>query len=124
MKENNIFIKAIEEKYEKFSDYYTMMNSDFLSIEEQSALSGFMRRHSKEGVYFYSGYGEAERRMVVFLPDYTEAAEKIASMPKDLEEREKSSEISRILTEYFEENEDSCPISVLEISVPLRNTRF
>ena len=118
MNENNIFIKAIEEKYEKFSDYYTIMNSDFLSIEEQSALSGFMRRHSKEGVYFYGGYGEAERRMAIFLPDYTEAAEKIASMPKELEEREKSAEISRILTEYFEGNEDSCPISVLELSIP------
>ena len=118
MNENNIFIKTIEQKYEKFSNYYTIMSSDFLSVEQQSALSGFMRSRAKEGVYFYGGYGEAERRMVIFLPDYTEAAEKISSLPKTLEEREKSEKISRILTEYFEGNEALCPLSVLEISIP------
>ncbi len=118
MNENNIFIKAIEEKYERFCDYYTIMNSDFLSIEQQSALSGFMRSHAKDGVYFYGGYGEAERKMAVFLPDYTEAAGKIAALPRDLEEWEKSEKTTRILSEFFEANEDSCPISVLEVSVP------
>ena len=118
MNENNIFIKTIEEKYEKFCDYYTMMSSDFLSIEEQSALSGFVRVHARDGVYFYGGYGEAERRMAIFLPDYTQAAEKIAALPRDLPEREKTTERSRILTDFFEENEDFCPISVLELSIP------
>ena len=70
MNETNLLIKNIEEKYQKFQDYYCLVHSDFLSIEEQSQLAGFMRSHAKDGVYLYGGYAEAERRMVVFVPDY------------------------------------------------------
>ena len=71
MDEKKIFLKTVEEKYERFLDYYTMMSSDFLSLEQQSALAGFLRAHSKENVYLFGGYPEAERRQVLFLPDYT-----------------------------------------------------
>ena len=50
MDENKIFLKTVEEKYERFLDYYTMMSSDFLSLEQQSALAGFLRAHSKENL--------------------------------------------------------------------------
>lgn len=100
MDENNLFLKTIEQKYERFEDYYTLMSSDFLSLEQQSMLSGFMRAHSRDGVFFYGGYDDAERKMVVFLPDYL---------------YEGSSER---LTEWFAENEDSCPLSLLDIIVP------
>ena len=56
MDENNLFLKNIEEKYECFLDYYTIMNSDFLTMEQQSMLSGFLRAHRREGVFFYGGY--------------------------------------------------------------------
>lgn len=36
MDENNLFLKTIEQKYERFEDYYTLMSSDFLSLEQQS----------------------------------------------------------------------------------------
>lgn len=52
MDENNLFLKTIEQKYERFEDYYTLMSSDFLSLEQQSMLSGFMRAHSRDGVFF------------------------------------------------------------------------
>ena len=68
-------MKTVEEKYERFLDYYTMMSSDFLSLEQQSALAGFLRAHSKENVYLFGGYPEAERRQVLFLPDYTGLAQ-------------------------------------------------
>ena len=70
MNETNLLIKNIEEKYQKFQDYYCLVHSDFLSIEEQSQIAGFMRSHAKDGVYLYGGYAEAERRMVLFVPDY------------------------------------------------------
>ena len=66
MDENKIFLKTVEEKYERFLDYYTMMSSDFLSLEQQSALAGFLRAHSKENVYLFGGYPEAERRQGLF----------------------------------------------------------
>ena len=33
MDENKLFLKIIEERYERFQDYYTPMNSDFLAME-------------------------------------------------------------------------------------------
>ena len=43
MDENKIFLKIIEEKFERFKDYYILGNSDFLTLEQQSMLAGFMR---------------------------------------------------------------------------------
>lgn len=100
MDENSIFLKTIEEKYERFLDYYTMMNSDFLTLEQQSMLSGFMRSHGGEGIYLYGGYGEAERRMAVFVPDYL-----YSGAPDSI-------------GDWFAENEDSCPLAVLEVTIP------
>ena len=102
MDENKIFLKTVEEKYERFLDYYTMMSSDFLSLEQQSALVGFLRVHAKENVYLFGGYPEAERRQVLFLPDYTG----LAPQAQDAD-----------LLEYFRENPDDCPIALLDVRV-------
>ena len=66
MNENKLFLKIIEEKFQRFKDYYVMGNSDFLTLEQQSMLVSFMRNARHEGAFFYGGYSEAERRMVVF----------------------------------------------------------
>ena len=102
MDENKFFLKTVEEKYERFLDYYTMMSSDFLSLEQQSALVGFLRVHAKENVYLFGGYPEAERRQVLFLPDYTG----LAPQAQDAD-----------LLEYFRENPDDCPIALLDVRV-------
>lgn len=118
MDENNLFLKNIEEKYERFLDYYTIMNSDFLTMEQQSMLSGFLRTHRREGVFFYGGFAEAERRQVVFLPDYTGVAEKVCELPPNENEKENNFANCRILTEYFEQNPENCPIRLLDIVIP------
>ena len=103
MDENRIFLRTIEEKYERFLDYYTIMSSDFLSLEQQSMLAGFLRAHHTEGVYLFGGYPEAERRQVLFLPDYTG----IAPQARDAD-----------LLDYFRANPEDCPIDLLEVQVP------
>ena len=118
MDENNLFLKNIEEKYERFLDYYTIMNSDFLTMEQQSMLSGFLRAHRREGVFFYGGYAEAERRQVVFLPDYTGVSEKISALPQLGNEKEENYAVCRVLTKYFEENPESSPICLLDVVIP------
>lgn len=118
MDENNLFLKNIEEKYEHFLDYYTIMNSDFLTMEQQSMLSGFLRAHRREGVFFYGGFAEAERRQVVFLPDYTGVAEKVCELPSNESEKENDFANCRILTEYFEQNPENCPIRLLDVVIP------
>lgn len=118
MDENNLFLKTVQEKYERFCDYYMNMHSDFLSIEHQSLLSGFLRTHMKEGVYLFGGYGDAERQQVVFLPDYSGVPEKVNALAAFANEKEKNSAIAQILLEYFAENPDDCPICLLEVSIP------
>lgn len=118
MDENNLFLKNIEEKYERFLDYYTIMNSDFLTMEQQSMLSGFLRAHRHEGVFFYGGYAEAERRQVVFLPDYTGVSEKISALPQLGNEKEENYAVCRVLTKYFEENPESSPFCLLDVVIP------
>ena len=117
MNESNLLIKNIEEKYQRFLDYYTLVHTDFLTMEEQSQLAGFMRHHQSEA-FFYGGYSEAERRMLIMLPDYTEAYEKISSLPKDLDPNDRQAQIDQIITEFLATDEVSSPISVLEVTIP------
>ena len=102
MEENKIFLRTIEEKYERFLDYYTIMSSDFLSLEQQSMLAGFLRAHKQENVFLFGGYPEAERRQVLFLPDYT------GITPEADDEQ---------LLDYFRKNPEDCPVGVLDAAV-------
>lgn len=100
MDENKIFMKIIEEKFQRFKDYYILGNSDFLALEQQSMLAGFMRTARKEGAFLYGGCSEAERKMVVFMPDYTGVGS----------EEE--------LDVWMKENPDDCPLALLDIKIP------
>ena len=71
MDENKLFLKIIEDRFQRFKDYYMPMNSDFLSLEQQSMLAGFLRTHRNEGVTLFGGYEDAERKQVLFMPEYT-----------------------------------------------------
>lgn len=100
MDDSKIIVKKIEEKYDRFLSNYAIDSSDFLALEEQSLLLGFVREHKNEGVYFYGGYEEAERRFVLFLPDYSGVRNQA-----DIEK-------------YFSEHLEDCPICILEVTVP------
>ncbi len=100
MDESNLFLKKIEERFDRFLSSYMISGGDFLSPEEQSSASGFFRRNASQGAFLYGGYDEAERRMPVFMPDYTGVSDEDS------------------LIEYFRTYPDECPIRVLEISIP------
>ena len=100
MDENKLFLKIIEDKFQRFRDYYAMDSSDFLALEQQSMAAGFLRTARKEGAFLYGGYSDAERKMIVFMPDYTGVTS---------EEEAES---------WFAVNPDDCPLAVLDIKVP------
>ena len=100
MDEQNLFLKIIEERFGRFMDSYIVTGGDFLSPEEQSIASGFFRRNASQGAFLYGGYEEAERRMPVFMPDYTEVTDEAT------------------LIDYFLEYPEQCPLKVLDIAVP------
>ena len=100
MDENKLFLKIIEERFERFKDYYTPLNSDFLTLEQQSMLTGFLRAHRSEGVFLFGGYEDAERKQVLFMPDYTGVADELSAY------------------NYFRENPDQCPMVILDVKIP------
>ena len=100
MDDKTVQLHIIEDKYDRFLANYALDFSDFLTLEEQSMAMRFVNSHRKEGVFFYGGYEDAERKMVAFVPDYLEIR---------TEEE---------LDEYLRGNPDDSPISVLEVSVP------
>lgn len=100
MDENKVFLKIIEDKFERFREYPTPMNSDFLTPEQQSMLRGFLRTHCSEGVFLFGGYEDAERKQVLFMPDYTGAQDEFSVM------------------DYYRQNPGECPVAILDVRVP------
>lgn len=100
MDENKLFMKIIEEKFERFRDYCTPMNSDFLTPEQQSSLSGFVRKHRSEGLILFGGYEEAERKQLLFMPDYTGVTDELSAMV------------------FFRDNPEECPMALLDVKIP------
>lgn len=100
MDENNLFLKKIEERFDRFLSSYMITGCDFLSPEEQSTASGFFKRNASQGAYLYGGYDEAERRMPVFMPDYTGVTDEAS------------------LLKYFQDYPNECPLRVLEVKIP------
>ena len=100
MDEQNLFLKIIEERFDRFLDSYIVTGGDFLSPEEQSHAASFFRRNASQGAFLYGGYEEAERRMPVFMPDYTYVTDEDS------------------LIRYFLEYPEQCPLRVLDIVIP------
>ena len=100
MDDNNLFLKIIEERFDRFLGSYAITGADFLSPEEQSKAAGFFRRNRSQGAFLYGGYDEAERRMPVFMPDYTGVADEAS------------------VIEYFRTCPEDCPLRVLDVAIP------
>lgn len=96
MMENKLLLNMAEDKYRRFEREYAVVATDFYDLAQQSALAAFVREHSGEGVYFYGGYDDAERRGIVFIPDYLDIC-------------------AEDLPDFFRENPKDCPYSVLDV---------
>ena len=98
-KDNKLLVNILEDKYRQFRKFYSIVSTDFLDSTEASAAASFVRTHSAEGVLFYGGYEDAERRQVIFVPDY---------IPVAGEED---------IIRYFRENPDDCPMVILNAEI-------
>ena len=100
MDDNNLFLRIIEDRFDRFQKNYAMENGDFLSMEEQSRAAGFFRKYSSSGAFLYGGYDEAERRIPLFMPDYLGVSDEAG------------------IIEYFKGSPSECPLVILEVKVP------
>lgn len=99
MMENKLLLNLIEDRYAKFQTSYSMVTTDFLDLAQQSAVNHFVRGHAKDGIFLYGGHEDAERKQIVFAPDY---------LGVTTEEE---------LIEHFVQNPEDCPLAVLDVKV-------
>lgn len=96
---NKLLLNIIEDRFRRFQKSYSIETTDFLDMTQGSLAEPFVRSHQVEGAYMYGGYEDAERRMVVFVPDYLGVA--------NFDE----------LCQYFVENQEDSPIAILDVTI-------
>jgi len=69
-KEDDILLRAIEDKIDKCADDYMMTNSVFLDMRQRTIAEGMCKKRKGLVYVLYGGYEEAERTIALFLPDY------------------------------------------------------
>lgn len=87
MNEDNLIIGIAEDRLRQCEDNYMITCTDFLDMHQQSVLRGAFRQYlsRKEGIRarFYGGYPDAERTVMLFIPDYIELPEESAGASGD-----------------------------------------
>lgn len=68
-KEDKLLLASLEDKYRQCENKYYPVNSDFLDMTQQSLAENNFRMRTS-AYCFHGGYVEAERKVMIFLPDY------------------------------------------------------
>ncbi len=102
---NKLLLNIIEDRFRRFQKSYSIVTTDFLDMTQGSLADPFVRSHRAEGAYLFGGYEDAERRMVVFAPDYLALGD--GSSVSNLVE----------LCQYFAENPEDSPIAILDVNI-------
>lgn len=92
--EEKILIARIEDKARQCSDNSMITNSVFLDMHERSVVSSANIDLNGAKMFFYGGFGECERSIALFMPEY----------------------ITEEPAEYFEKYPDDEPLAIVEIS--------
>ncbi|MDD6880723.1 MAG: YlmH/Sll1252 family protein [Firmicutes bacterium] len=97
--DKKLLLNIIEDKYRSFQKNYSIVTTDFLDMTQASHAASFVRSHQREGVFFYGGYEDATRKMIVFIPDY---------LAVETEEE---------MFEHFKTYPEDCPLAVLDVKI-------
>ncbi len=100
MEERNIFLKIAEDRFDRFLSFGMIDSVDFLTLEEQSTCDRFVKSHISDGVCFYGGYADAERRLIVFMPAYTGVRSEDD------------------VNDFFSANPEESPLEILRVRIP------
>lgn len=98
MKEEQILLAGIKDKISQCSEQYRVTHSAFLDLHQRDVVERFCVSQRNLRYLFYGGYEDAERTIVLFLPDY---------IPMDNE---------RGIGSYFKENQGENPLILLRVS--------
>ncbi|MBQ2888696.1 MAG: hypothetical protein IJE29_07260 [Firmicutes bacterium] len=102
-KQEQIFLASLQDKLRQCEDNMYPTNSSFLDAHQQKLAQNFLRQKTAD-YCFWGGYAEAERRIIIFLPDYlnTEQAH----------------------NDYAAADPDGNPLAVLRVRPTVRQTRL
>ena len=133
-KEERMLLAAIDDKKEQCERRYAPVNTTFLDVHQRAIAESFCKGDKEiillsehaDGTYdnpdvkgtgrlrafFYGGYSDAERRLLVFLPEYAEIEEVVPQGTSGAEATQKSGSV--IEKETIVAPED-CPLAVLKV---------
>ena len=109
-KNDRILLANLEDKMRQADEWYTVTNSSFFDMRERSLAVRQCREKCRCGYAFYGGYEDAERKVAVFYP-----RELIENESED-ENAEKIENVRRI-EDYFRDEPESCPLTVIRASL-------
>ncbi len=96
MEEKDLLISRCLDIKKKSLDSFMLTSTAFLSAEERSLISCIEREYNSDiRTYYFGGYDEAERTIVVFIPSVFGVED---------------------IGEYFFENPEDCPFCLIKIS--------
>ncbi len=102
MDEIKLLGATLQDKYQQFVDYYTMIATDFLTLDQQPMARKFLQEHRDVTGFLYGGVADAERCRLIFVPDYLEIKDEMD------------------LHEYFCRNPEECPLSLLNLTYSVK----
>ncbi|MBE6031036.1 MAG: hypothetical protein E7225_05515 [Clostridiales bacterium] len=125
-KEDKILIATIEDKLEQAQRSYMTVTSGFLDLRQKELVSSFLKsspdvvmlKENPDGsvvdvdisgsgrvrTFFYGGYGDAERRVLVILPEYAHVTDVVPDMHDNRE-----SQIDDM------NSAEDCPLCILKV---------
>ena len=68
--DEKILLASVEDKARQCSENSMITNSVFLDMHERSVVSGMKNPYGDTRMFFYGGFGDAERNIVLFMPEY------------------------------------------------------
>lgn len=98
MNDDKLTLAIVQDKQEQCETNYMITNTNFLDMHQQAVCQNGIKSTAMARAFFYGGYEEAERRVMVFLPDYIDVKS------------------DNDLYRHFLENPDDCPFAVIRAS--------
>lgn len=96
MDEKEVLISRCLDNKKRAADNFMITSTNFLSVDERNVVLKTHREYSADiDTFYFGGYEDAERTVAVYVPKLFDI--------KDI-------------AEYFEENPNECPISLLRIT--------
>ena len=114
-KEDSFLLSQIEDRIRQCEEHYMITTTGFLDMRQRTLAESLCRKHRGLRYAFYGGYGDAERRMAVFFPEYVELPGAGAG---EAEAGRRDEGLGEAAARFFQENPEDDPLTVVRAVAP------